>query len=308
MVEILRCPACGAADTSKAGPDGAHVCVFCGVRYAVRGGVPQATPPPAAAKPGKKPPSMTILAVAVVILFVGAGVVAAVFAAVFRSAPAGPSTWTPPVEAPIVVAPPVSSEVAAPPPEAPASATFVEHNIRPSGESYWILGVVTNTSPYPLEQPGFDILYLDASGQEVGVGNSYGQSDPLAPGASSPVSLLASSPPKHASHKVQVRAKKLTFDVGMFTDLELKEYTPTRDSGGDWDASGAVKNTGDAPARFVQVVVAAWDEKGMLIGVNNTYAAGEEGLAAGATGRYTVNIDTLDREPKRFTTQVTGRR
>lgn len=311
MVEILRCPACGAADTSKAGPDGAHACVFCGVRYVVRAGVPQtasvAAPVAAPKGPVKRLPSMTLVAVAVVIVFVCAGFAAGVYAAM---APAPTTSYTPPepvFEAPIVVSTPVVSASPVPAAEAPATATFVEHNIRPAGDSYWILGVVTNTSPYPIQQPRFDLLYLDEAGNEVGVGTSYGQSDPLAPGASMPVSLLASKPPKHASHRVEPTVEKLTYDMGMITTFDHKEYAPTRGTF-DWELSGAVTNTNDVPVRFIQVVVAAWDKADKLIGVNYTYAAGEQPLAPGATGRYSVSVDTLDTEPARFTRQVTGRK
>ena len=163
MAEVLRCPACGAADTSLAGPDGVHHCVFCGVRYTH--GTPQPSPPPP-----KTIVVRPILSKRARLAAVATGIVVSVFMIVSGRWDPAEREPRPTVNADVPLPTPVSVTVEAPPPEPPATATFVEHGIlgRNTG-NYYVLGVVTNTSPWPIERPKFDVVLKDASGAEVGV-------------------------------------------------------------------------------------------------------------------------------------------
>jgi hypothetical protein len=313
MLEILRCPACGAADRSPAGQDGAHTCAFCGVRYGVRAGTAAVIP---TARPGAAPARLGAgLAVGAAVVLLFAGGVGAAFLSADPGSPGAADAPVPPVPPvpPIPVLPsvvaPVVSESAAPPAEPAASATFVEHGVRPGvNGAFWVLGVVTNTSPWPIESPRFDTVLLDAAGAEVGVDRSYGNGSPLAAGASEPVALLVADAPAHARYRTEVRPVRLRWSPEMADGLALSEFPPTAGSYGGWEASGSVRNGGTSPALFVHVVVAAWDAKGTLIGVANGYAAGQEGIPAEGVARYAIRVDTGKATPARFTTQVTGRR
>ncbi len=302
MLEILRCPACGAADNSPASPDHTHTCSFCSVRYTVR------TTEASAPKPTPTAPTSPATVQAPVAAWVlGLAAVALVVLGVAREQRKPPPDPLPVAAVPVPAALTISApaEVA---PEPAASATFVEHRIRKEGDSYWILGVVTNTSPWAIDRPQLDIVYMDAAGKEVGVATGYAGSDPLAPGTSVPVNLLASKPPAHASHRVEPHVQKLSYDPGILTTFDHEEYAPSLGILGEWNASGSVTNSGTAPARFVSVRVTAWDDNDTVLGVEYAYAAGEEGLAPGATGRYSTHLYTGGQKPARFTTQITGRK
>lgn len=313
MVEILRCPACGAADTSPLGPDGAHRCVFCGVKYVVKSGRAEAergAPAPRRDADASRPSGgRKVAAVALGVVLVGIGIGALV--AGRTDGPAAPDAAGAPSGGradPVVVAP-ATVETSAPAPEPAPTATFVEHGVRPGSEgAYWVLGVVTNTSPYPLENPRFDIVFLDGEGREVGSDFAFAHGNPLAAGESLPVALLANDAPPHVAHRVEVRPERLTWDLRMAEGLVAEPFEPVQDRWGDWQTSGKVRNTGSEAAKFVQVIVSAWDAEGKLLGVDGTYAVGEEGLPAGGEARYAQRVDTLDRPPARFSVLVYGRR
>lgn len=300
MAEVLRCPACGAADTSKAGKDGVHTCVFCGVRYT------HGAPPAVAAPTVSRPAPAQLLSPRARIAAVVTGLVLAAFMIVT-------GRWDPeraPKEVPPVVVPvstPVTVE--APPPEPPASATFVEHSVlqRGSDGTYYVLGVVTNTSPWPIESPKFEVVLKDATGKEVGVDTGFGGREALPPGGSQAVSLLVYKPISHASHEVVVRPERLDWQPEPAEGLTVSPFPPVADTYGGWKVSGSVTNGGAVTARFVEAYIAAWNAEDKLIGLAHTFAAGEEGLAAGATARYDTRLDA-EGTPARFTVEVSGRK
>lgn len=307
MAEILRCPACAGADTSVASAEGVHTCVFCGVRYRVSGGATVAAP----AAPASKPPRAVAVGAAMV------GMIALVGVAAVTLTRRDPPPAAPVAAASAEVATAASAGSAAsaatststpPPPEPEPSVTFTQHHTTPGVDgAFWVYGLAENTSPWPIDNPRFDLVFLDAAGGEVGVDQGYATGDAMAPGEVRPVKLLASKPPKHASFRVEGRPRKATWTPTKADGLVLTEFPVTDGTLGGWQLSGKVRNGGAAPARFVRVSVAAWDAQERLVGVEDTYAAGEEGLAAGAEARYTVTLRASER-PARFTTTVDGRR
>lgn len=308
MAEILSCPACGAADSSVADAEGVHTCTFCDVRYRHQEGLPKV------AKTLTQKPFMAArigIVASLLLLGVSAGLVAA------RNASTSPTTTasveppkntiasTRPSEEPAPVEAPTSTSL----PPAEASATFAFHRTVTVGNSgsAWVLGIVTNTSPYAIEAPRFDIVFLDGSGRELGSSRAYDSGGSLPPAEARPVALVAKLPSGYTSLRVEVSPKKAQWVPEAATGLELTEFPVAENALRGWQLTGKVHNGGSAPARFVRVSIAAWDAAGTLLAVNYGFAAGEEGIEAGADGRYSIAVSSGER-PVRFTTRVVGQR
>jgi len=191
-------------------------------------------------------------------------------------------------------------------PEVPASATFDVHS-RISGyqSSFYVLGFVKNTSPFPIDKPKVTAVLLDKSGKELTSRDGYAEGDVLAPQATAPIKVLISDPPAfdHLSYEV-VPAKATYFpEKAAGLRLEILE-APHVTSGSGWEVTGKVFNGGTQTARFVNVLVLAFDTNNHLIGLDSTYADGES-LAAGASARFRA-MPLYDAAPHHFQYLVSG--
>ena len=295
-IEAITCPQCGGADPSDADAHGVHRCDYCGVRYRLVGGAPERVRA-AAPRPGLRSVRVVVPAV----LSIVALVAAAIFTGRVEDAPAPAPSGAAPTPTPS----PVSRDAPAP---VPLTATFEQHSVAPSaGESFYVLGVVTNTSSAPIGKVELHVILLDASGEEVFADHGYGADDLLAPGQSGPLAALVSDPPPHASFRTEVEVRAPTFVPQTAPNLTLKVLDPAPEYSSSWRFSGSVTNDGAAPARFVEVRVTGWDAQDRLVGVTHTYATGKEPLAPGATARYATSHSIWADTPTRFETTVTGR-
>jgi len=208
-----------------------------------------------------------------------------------------------------VVRNPVVGAAPAPdaPPEAPATATF-EFSARASGyqASFYVLGWVTNTSPFALDHPQVVAVLLDAQGKEVDTANGYTTANDLDVGEKSPILILINKPPPHESLRYEVVVRKATYRRTRAGGLKVEPATPARSTfGKSWDVSGKVFNEGKDIARFIQVTILAYDDKDVLIGISPTYARGSTELVPpGESARFSAIGIFPGTTPARFEFRV----
>ncbi|HEY8374929.1 MAG TPA: FxLYD domain-containing protein [Nannocystis sp.] len=334
VVETLRCPACNAADTSPLHPAGYHQCQYCGVRYRIRRGVPIRADPPARAGAGRLILAgvlVVALGLVVTIFFTlraeGTPVPASGESPQLDAQAAAPSRATevqpdPPSSgsspAPKAPAAPPAQEVEAPAaqpreslhvveipvpegldPSAPATASFELHSRRPSlDSSFYAIGWVTNTSPFPIDRPKITVVLLDKNGDEVGTDFGFAEGDVLDPGARAPASVLVSDPPPFETMKFEVSARRATFLPKSVEGLRIEHSPPKPDVFGVAIA-GKIHHEGSVPARFVQVTALALDADGKLVGVETTYAD-DEILQPGKSSRFEVTMSRTERPAMKY--------
>ena len=191
-------------------------------------------------------------------------------------------------------------------PEVPPSATFDAQN-RISGyqSSFYVLGFVKNTSPFPIDKPKVTAVLLDKSGKELASRDGYAEGDVLAPQATAPIKVLISDPPAFDHLAYEVVPQKATYfpEKAAALRLEILEAPhPTSDS--SWEVTGKAFNGGTQAARFVNILVLAFDAKNHLIGLESTYADGES-IPAGASARFRA-MPMYDAAPHHFQYLVSG--
>ena len=225
---------------------------------------------------------------------------------VTRSAPAARPALQSTKVFPVVSVP---NAIAVVTPEPPASARF-EFQSKASGHeaSFYVLGWVTNTSPFAIDRPKVVAVLVDAAGKEVGTRQGFSSANDLGPGEKSAIKVLITDPPEYAELRYEVVARKASYRTPRAASLRVEPVKPARASFGNaWDVSGKVFNDGTEPAKFVRVTVLAYDGQGGLIGVNETYAdRATEGLAPGAAARFTAPHSFPGITPARFEFQVDG--
>jgi hypothetical protein len=298
------------------GPDahGEYRCIYCGTRFrhtaASAPAARPATPPVVANVAANKSSAGVVLIAAGVLILAAAG--AAFFlvlapsesTAVQSSASKPTAVSVPAIEptlAPTHTPPPTISapvpEVAAPEPEAPASASFEFHRTQSGYQtSFYSLGFVTNTSPFVIDKPKVIAVLLDAQGKELGTDFGFAERDVLAPNERSPIKILISDPPEHASIRYEIVARKSSYIPAQAEGLRI-EPMPARPAqfGKDtWELEGKVHNEGTQSARFVSIEIQALDASGKLVGLATTYADSEV-LAPGGMARYSTQLMLADK-------------
>ncbi len=190
--------------------------------------------------------------------------------------------------------------------EPPATATFELHG-RKSGyqTSFYVLGMVKNTSPFPVDKPKVVVVLRDKSGKELTSRDGYAERDVLPPGASSPIKVLVSDPPAHHELAFEVVARRSIFQPGEVDGLKVEEEGTPRQNFGTWEISGKVLHQGSVPARFVKVELLIRNKAGKLIGIESTYADGER-LDPNASARFRVSA-LLDEKPETIELSVSAR-
>lgn len=302
----IRCPGCGANSSSDPDVHGIHVCEFCSTRFKLAAG---ARPVPLAGEGGGG-------GGASVSVLVGAGLaVAALIAAavgamaLLSTPPKDPGPVIEPLNLEMVEPTQVTSqEVTSQAVEAPVepSASFEHHGILESSEgTFYVLGELENTSPFPLGKTKINIVLLDAAGDEVYVDHGWSAREVLAPGERSPVSAIVSDAPKYASLRFEVVATKPFYLPPAVQGLRL-EPQPLSKERSFWTAKGKVVHDGDTPAQFVQVEIVGRDADGKVVGVGSTYADGDV-LKPGQSARYESSLIRFTADPVSVDYVVTGR-
>lgn len=304
-IEPIRCPACGAADLSRADSHGVHVCTYCGSRYRLTRGRGQVLPP-------AKAPRAFVPALIAVLLLGLSGAFVGYFAVGSAPEPMRPVPARPAAVAPLVA--PASNptlaltpaETATPAEEIPATATFEEHHRKEAGGALWIYGFVTNTSPFLTGKVEVIAVLNDADGKELGTKSGYSNRDVLAPDATSPVVILLKDTPYFASITWEIDVDAANYVATMASGLRLEAGAPSKGQFGGWEVEGKVFNEGDQPAQFVNIEVQGWSEDGRLIGISQTFAKSKL-LKPGESSRFKLASLRFDQEPARFEMHVEGR-
>jgi hypothetical protein len=215
------------------------------------------------------------------------------------------STTAPPIQPSTVAAahtPPstISSpvpELTAPEPPPPASASYEFQRTQSSYKtSFYALGFVTNTSPFVIDKPKVIAVLLDAQGQEVGTDFGFAERDVLGPDERSPIKILISDPPKHASIRYEVIVREASYIPAQAERLRIEPMhsRPAQFGKHTWELEGKVHNEGTQSAKFVSIEIQALDGEGKLVGLGSTYADAEV-LAPGDVARYSTQITLADK-------------
>lgn len=313
--EVLACPSCRAPGPT--GPDarGEYLCIYCGTRFHRTPTVswPGANGP---SVPGPVVVNVTAPAPAsgsTAAVLIGAGLIvllAAGMAFFLLLAPGEVSVSQPSPPAQLPAIAPTSSpthtppstisapvpQIEAPEPEPPASATFEFQRTQTGYQtSFYALGFVVNTSPFVIDKPKVIAVMLDAEGNEVGTDFGFAERDVLAPEERSPIKILISEPPKHASIRYEVIVRKASYIPTQAQGLRIEPMPPRpAQFGADtWEIEGKIHNEGTQSAKFVSVEIQALDSEGKLVGLGTTYADAEV-LAPGGMARYSCQVTLAD--------------
>lgn len=300
---VIRCPGCGAADTSTATPAGVHTCVYCGVRYQFTGGTPHTMAAAATAPARARGPVLAVAGLALV-----AGVVVAAVA-MKGSSPSSPVRGRA-SDGERVTAPASNRTVGVTPPAedtAPATGEFQLETTRTSGSNaLWIYGYFHNTSPFTLGKTKITAVFYDKDGKEIAQDSGYTEDDVIAADARVPTVLLVSdAPASYDRLAFEVSAQRPSYLPAQVEGLELEVDAPRRDEFLGWKYAGKVHNRSGQPARFVKVEVLAFDQQDKFAGHAYTYASADA-LADGATARFDGTLLGSGMDFKRFEFRVTG--
>jgi hypothetical protein len=189
--------------------------------------------------------------------------------------------------------------------DAPLSATFEFHRTVPAtGDGFYVLGLVTNSSAVPIAKPKVVIVFVDAAGVEVGTASGFAIDDQLAPGKSSYLSAIISDPPPHRELRFEVVPRRITLGPKQAAGLVVVAGEPRSDGSLIRRFWGTVKNAGADPASFVRVDVISFDVSDKLLGVHFNYAEGEV-VPPGESVRFEVSA-VIQGSPVRFEYHATG--
>jgi hypothetical protein len=305
--EAITCPQCGGTDPSSPDAQGIHRCAYCGTRYRLKAG--RAVEERTAAGGDRR----VVLALAGLGLLVGLGGAALAAAFIVRQeAPPPPAATGPALDLDLgrgaTPAPDAHADVAAPAAKPPPTATFeLHHTAKSVGDSFYVLGVITNTSPYPIGKPELHVILYDADGDEVGADNGFAEDDVVGPGDRTLIAALVSDAPPHDHFDTRLELREPLWRPTWAAGLEVAALPPTETRYGGWEFAGKVTNTGDQPAQFVQVHISGWDADDRLVGLASAYAAGKEALAPGGEARYKTSHSIWAARPVRFEVDVVGR-
>lgn len=319
--ELIRCPSCNAADTSITDANGINQCVYCGVRYRLKGPASAGVSPVMVVtqpQGGSSPQTVAIVAVAGVMamLLIGAVAAGALFFVGVSESPPPPevavvqpaATAPPPVtkESPPAV---TSTRTYTPPPASsgPLSSSFEHHRtINTSIGSQYVLGYVTNTSASPLGKVKVNVVLIGEDGEELAVEHGYATRDMIEPGARVPVKVLLKDPPAYKELRYEVVNRPPLSALGFVDNLRVEAGEPRNDFGSSWKIDGKVFNDGDQAAQFISIEAAAVDKDGKLLGVQSSYADAKR-LEPGASSRFSVVGMQLDEAPDHFEFSIAGR-
>jgi hypothetical protein len=176
------------------------------------------------------------------------------------------------------------------------------------GDALWIFGEVRNDGQESREAVQVRLNLLDAAGKELASQAGFAHLSYLKPGEISSFNVLFSGenppPPAYASYTIEVRSRKADFQPG-YTIRDLRigdELLVGKDTFGFLKLRGSVRNTGDAPARYVRIFAVFYDAAGAVVGVADSFAeTGDDKIvAAGAEARFEVQALIFTGKPARY--------
>ncbi len=161
-------------------------------------------------------------------------------------------------------------------------------------DSLWCLGEVVNLSGAPAEEVQVQVSLHDEVGSLLASGRAFAQVDILADGARAPFGILFTAPPgSFAQYQTQVLGGVPSTHLGpRYPDLAV-----ANDHGGwldekNYQVRGEVRNTGQADAERVVVIVTLYDELGHVVGSRTVEIAAEIFLS-GAVAPFDLVLTPL---------------
>jgi len=197
----------------------------------------------------------------------------------------------------------------APPPLTPLTATVTLGGERHLNDgTFLVLAQVLNTADRAMGKPQVTVVLRDSDDEELAQYAGYGLLSTLDPGQSTPVKILVKTPPVYDHYTVEVAPQRLFATSPPAQELRIEtlpaiEDVPMR----GFSIGGTVFNDGDQAARFVQVIALAHDSAGALLGIDSVYVVGDDGIAPGGSGRFTMSYLQYDTRPATWDFLVTGR-
>lgn len=162
----------------------------------------------------------------------------------------------------------------------------VGYNTEETGPVF--MGVVKNTSDKPLEYVEIKGVFKDEAGNVVGESFSYTDLDVLLPGETSPFTVYGPSEISDAfTYEYEVSAQESTAEAIRFVTIVKDEGTVDEVS---YNIVGEVRNDGDMPLTFVNIIAIAYDKDDKLVGTAKVFADDPDRVTQPGE---TVNFDLL---------------
>jgi LysM repeat protein len=173
-------------------------------------------------------------------------------------------------------------------------------------DSLWGLGEVVNLSGQPAEEVQVQISLHDEQGVLLASGAAFTQLDILASGARAPFAILFTAPPASFA---QYQSRLLSGVPSTHLGPRYPDLVVTEDSGAwldenNYQVKGTVRNTGQADAEQVAVVVSLYGPDGHVVGAR-TVGIPAELFLAGALAPFEVTLTPLG-PVDRYDVQVQG--
>ncbi len=165
---------------------------------------------------------------------------------------------------------------------------------RTPADSLWCLGEVVNRSGRPAEEVQVQVSLHDEQGRLLASGAAYTQLDIVAAGGRSPFAILFAAPPaSFAQYQTRLLSGVPSTHLGpRYPDLEVSEEWGGWSETGVYQVRGQVRNSGQADAERVAVVVTLYDDQGHVVGARTVGIAAEMFLA-GAMAPFDVTLTPL---------------
>lgn len=186
-----------------------------------------------------------------------------------------------------------SGEASQPGPDVAAWTNVSHFNTYTDGYGSVIaIAVVENVVDTPLERVEIAMILRGADGEELD--RAGGQIALLPPGAALPVKVVFNEGDETgwASVEPLVWRGEQNNESRVYTRLRLEDVSEDRDSASStiYEASGTVRNTGEAGAGFVMVHAAFFNQADELVAVGHDGAGGE--LAPDEAAGFSVGTNT----------------
>lgn len=171
----------------------------------------------------------------------------------------------------------------------------------------WCLGEVRNLSGRPAEEVQVQVSLHDEQGNLLDLGTAFVQLDIVAAGGRAPFAILFPAPPESfAQYQTRVLSGVPHTHLGpRYPNLEVTEqWGGYGEDGRSYRVTGTVRNTGQADAERVSVVVTLYNGQNHVV-ASRTVEIAAEVFLAGAEAPFEVVLTPLD-EVARYDVQVQG--
>ena len=172
----------------------------------------------------------------------------------------------------------------------------------------WCLGEVRNTAGVDIERVEVQVSLYDENDRVLAANSAFTMLDVVPRGGKAPFAILFAEPPEgFASYRaLALSAEPATYLGSRYLDLAVVEHRGKAE-GDIFYVMGQVRNTGQADAKEVTVVVTAYDAQGRVVGVR-AGAIEADVLPAGETSPFQVNLFPIGGVVADYAVQVQGKR